>query len=121
MNPLLVVNPRSGGGNTGKTFDAMRSAIQRALGELDVELTQHPGHAIALARDAARAGRPLVIALGGDGTFNEVVNGLMQAGTHATRVGLIGQGTGGDFRRTLGIEHRLDRYLDRLASGSERR
>ena len=120
MNPLLVVNPRSGGGKTGKTFDAMRAAIQQRLGEVDVELTLHPGHGIALARDAARAGRPLVVAVGGDGTLNEVVNGLMQARPHATRVGLIGQGTGGDFRRTLGIEHRLDRYLDALASGHER-
>ena len=120
MNPLLVVNPQSGGGRTGKTFGEMRSAIQRALGEFDVELTQHAGHGIAIARDAARAGRPLVIAVGGDGTFNEVVNGLMQAGTNTTRVGLIAQGTGGDFRRTLGIDHRLDRYLDALASGHER-
>ena len=118
--PLLVVNPRSGGGKTGKTFEEMRPAIGRALGEFDVELTAHPGHAIAIARDGARAGRPLVVAVGGDGTMNEVVNGLMQGPASGTRLGLIAQGTGGDFRKTLGIEHRLDRYLEALASGNER-
>ncbi len=120
MKPLLVVNPRAGGGKTGKTFGGMRQTIERALGAFDAEETLQVGHAIAIARDAARAGRPLVVALGGDGTLNEVVNGLMQAGEHSTRLGLIAQGTGGDFRRTLGLEHRLDRYLDAIASGNER-
>ncbi len=127
MNPLLVVNPKSGGGATGRTFGALRSTIERALGKVDVSMTERPGHGIDLAREAAVAGHPLVIAVGGDGTLHEVVNGLMQArsggyGTKAdgTQLGIIGQGTGGDFRKTLGIEHRLDRYVDAIASGKQR-
>jgi diacylglycerol kinase (ATP) len=71
-----------------------------------------------------------VIAVGGDGTFHEVVNGLMQVKNgasgssnepaDATRIGMIAQGTGGDFRKALGLEHRLDKYLEALASGRER-
>lgn len=118
MKPLLVVNPRSGGGATGRTFAAMRGAIERALGPVEVTMTEHPGHGAELAREGAKAGHELVVAVGGDGTLHEVVNGLV--GTEA-RLGLIAQGTGGDFRRTLGIEHRLDRYLDALKSGRERR
>jgi len=127
VKPLLVVNPKSGGGSTGRTFGSMKVAIERALGKVEVAMTERAGHGIDLAREGAIAGHPLVIAVGGDGTFHEVVNGLMQArggayGTKAddTRIGMIAQGTGGDFRKALGLEHRLDKYLDALKSGSER-
>ena len=122
MKPLFVVNPKSGGGATGRTWAQMRSTIERALGAVDVALTERPGHGIELAREGAKAGHPLVVAVGGDGTLHEVVNGLMQAKAAApdVRVGLVGQGTGGDFRKTLGLEHRLDKYVEALASGRER-
>jgi YegS/Rv2252/BmrU family lipid kinase len=127
LNPLLVVNPTSGGGATGRAFAAMKDTIERALGPVDVAMTTHAGHGIDLAREGAVAGAPLVVAVGGDGTLHEVVNGLMQAkagayGTKAdaTQLGLIAQGTGGDFRKTLGLEHRLDKYLDALKSGRTR-
>jgi YegS/Rv2252/BmrU family lipid kinase len=127
VKPLLVVNPHSGGGATGRAFGALRATIERALGPVEVALTERTGHGIDLAREGALAGHPLVVAVGGDGTFHEVVNGLMQArggdyGTKgdAAQVGLIAQGTGGDFRKALGLEHRLDRYLEALTSGRER-
>jgi len=119
VKPVCVVNPRSGGGRTGKIWGDMRSAITRALGDFDAVYTEHTGHGIDLAREAALLGAPLVIAVGGDGTFNEVAGGILLA-NKGTRIGLIAQGTGGDFRRTLGLEHRLDKYLDALASGRER-
>ena len=119
MNPLLVVNPKSGGGATERTFGAMKDTIERALGKVDVAMTEHAGHGIELAREGALAGHPLVIAVGGDGTFHEVVNGLMQA-NRDTRIALIAQGTGGDFRKSLGLEHRLDKYLAAIKSGNER-
>jgi len=125
--PLIVVNPRSGGRSTARVFAAMRGTIERALGKCEVAMTEHAGHGIDLARQGAIAGHPLVIAVGGDGTIHEVVNGLMQAkssdygtGAGKTALGIIGQGTGGDFRKTLGLEHRLDRYVEALASGKER-
>ena len=128
MKPLLVVNPRSGGGATGRTFGAMKETIERVLGPVEVAMTEHAGHGIDLAREGAIAGHPLVVAVGGDGTLHEVANGLMQArggayGTRAdgTQIGMIPQGTGGDFRKALGLEHRLDRYLDALKSGRARK
>lgn len=127
MKPLLVVNPRSGGGAAGRAFEATRRAIERTLGAVDVARTERPGHGVELAREGALAGRTLVVAVGGDGTIHEVANGLLQArdrgdGTRAdhAELGVIGQGTGGDLRKTLGIEHRLDRYLEAIASGQRR-
>lgn len=76
------------------------------------------GHAQDLAYQGARAGHPLIVAVGGDGTFSEVVNGVLTAsepfadsggcanhaaGPTGPAVGLINMGTGGDFRRSLGI------------------
>jgi diacylglycerol kinase (ATP) len=120
--PLLVVNPHSGGGNTGKVFPELKTTIERVLGKCDVVFTEAPGHAIELARNAVKDARSLIVAIGGDGTIHEVVNGVMSANAqHATRIGVIGQGTGGDFRRTLGLEHRLDRYLESITSGRTRK
>lgn len=121
--PLLVVNPASGGGRTGKTFESLRATIQASLGDVTVAFTERRGHAIELARKGVRDGHPLVIAVGGDGTFHEVVNGVLdeaEAGGSKVQVGLIAQGTGGDFRKSLGLEHRLDHYLAALASGRTR-
>ncbi len=120
--PLLIVNPNAGGGKAKRLFPEIEPVVIRALGAVDVAFTERAGHGIDLARDAARDGRPLVIALGGDGSFNEIVNGVMTGGepTTKTAVGFIGQGTGGDFRRTLDVEHRLDKYLEALASGRTR-
>jgi diacylglycerol kinase (ATP) len=118
-NAFVVVNPRSGGGKAGRVFADVRQVLERRLGPVRVAMTESSGHAIELARDAVRDGTELVIAVGGDGTLHEVANGILDAGGGAA-LGYVGQGTGGDFRKTLGIEHRLDAYVDAIASGRER-
>jgi YegS/Rv2252/BmrU family lipid kinase len=121
VKPYLVVNPKSGGGATGRTFAAMRATIERSLGDVDVGMTERAGHGAELSKEAAERGHPLVVAVGGDGTIHEVVNGLVAANRGpAVELGIIGQGTGGDFRKTLEIDHRLDRYLEAIASGRKR-
>jgi diacylglycerol kinase (ATP) len=99
----------------------VRAVVERRLGPVDVEVTRHPGHALDLARAAADGGRARVVAVGGDGTLHEVANGVLDSGrAREVVLGFIGQGTGGDFRRTLGIAHRLDAYVEAIASGRER-
>jgi len=123
MKPLLIVNPRSGGGRTGALFEKMRSPIERSLGAFDTVFTERGRHAVDLAREAALSGRETVVAVGGDGAIHEVTNGLMQAkekGAEGTRLGIIGTGTGGDFRKSLEIEHRLDKYSEVVARGATR-
>jgi YegS/Rv2252/BmrU family lipid kinase len=119
--PLVIVNPRSGGGRAGRTFSEVRTVLERRLGPLDVEFTSRSSHAIELARAGVAKGARLVVAVGGDGTLHEVANGVLDAGDPGAAVGYVGQGTGGDFRKTLGIEHRLDAYVEAIASGRVRR
>ncbi|MCC7535090.1 MAG: YegS/Rv2252/BmrU family lipid kinase [Deltaproteobacteria bacterium] len=116
--PLLIVNPNAGGGRTGKQLATIRPVIERALGACELAPTAGPGDAIRIAREATQAKRSLVIAIGGDGTVHEVVNGVVEGGG-TTPVGIIGTGTGGDFTKTLRIAHRLDHYLAAIKGGKE--
>ncbi len=118
--PLLIVNPISGGGRAGRTAADVRAVLERRLGPVDLAMTRGPAHAIDIARQGAEHGRTLLVAVGGDGTLHEVANGVLDAGGGAA-IGYVGQGTGGDFRRSLGVEHRLDAYTEAIASGRERR
>lgn len=120
LRPLVIVNPISGGGRAGRTANQVHSVLERRLGPVDLEMTKGRAHAIDIAREAVGQGRALLIAVGGDGTLHEVANGILEAGGNAA-IGYVGQGTGGDFRRSLGIEHRLDAYIEAIASGRERR
>jgi len=123
VRPFVIVNPRSGGrarGPGSRYWTDLRAVIERRLGPIDLAFTARAEHAIELARQAASDGRALVVAVGGDGTLHEVANGVLSAGTGAA-VGYIAHGTGGDFCRTLGTEHRLGAYLAAIAGGRERR
>jgi diacylglycerol kinase family enzyme len=77
--PVVVVNPAAAGGTVRRRWAELEAAIRRALGDFTPAFTERAGHATELTRDALRAGAPLVIAMGGDGTINEVVNGFFPA------------------------------------------
>ena len=118
MKPLIILNPSSQGGKTGERALELERVITRYLGPIDVVHTERPRHATRIAYEAAHQGRPTIVGVGGDGTLHEIVNGVMQArdeGIDPPRIGLVGQGTGGDFRKTLGLEHRLDRYCEAIS------
>jgi len=120
---LLIVNPHSVGGSTGRRWPEFESRLRQSLTvPFDVVFTERPGHATLLAREGA-ARYDCVVAVGGDGTTNEVVNGLVN--DHGPlrpdlRLGIIPRGTGADFPRTLGIPHHLEDAAARLAQGNVR-
>lgn len=120
--PLLIVNPRSGGGLSEAAWARAARAIAEGLGPFEARMTERAHHARTLAADAARAGKRLVIAVGGDGTLNEVVNGLMDAGApEETAFALIPRGTGGDFRRTIDGAEDLCEAARRIREGTRRK
>lgn len=97
-----VVNPRSATGKTGR----MWPKIAASLPELDVRFTQYPGHATKLTRECLGEGYERIIAVGGDGTINEVVNGFLRDGRPIRPnavLAILPLGTGSDFQKSLGI------------------
>ena len=119
MKPLLVVNPKSAGGRTGRHFDAIARAVRSAIGDFDAAFTRAPGDGARLAREGCAAGAQLVVAVGGDGTASEVVDGIVLGAPAGRDVhfGFIPRGTGGDLRKTLGIGADLTSSARALASG----
>lgn len=100
--PLVIVNPRSASGSTRERWSATASDLRAHFGPFSVAFTKGPGDGIDLAERAAKGGRKFIIACGGDGTINEVANGILRSGIDA-ELGVLPSGTGGDFRRTLGL------------------
>jgi len=100
----LIVNPTAGAGRTAKKWPQIKGLLNHIGLRFDHDLTEAPGHAIELAKAAANKGYELVVSVGGDGTINEVVNGLYNAGSIGdVTMGIISTGTGSDYIRTIGV------------------
>lgn len=100
--PLVIVNPKSAGGSTQSRWAETAADFRAHFGAFQVAFTKKAGDGTALALRGAEQGRKFIIACGGDGTINEVANGILESGKDI-EFGILPSGTGGDFRRTLGI------------------
>ena len=105
----VIVNPVAGAGRTGRLWPQIMGLFKTHGIRFEHDITEAPGHAIELARTAAEKGYEMVVSVGGDGTINEIVNGLYAAGNIGnTLLGIISTGTGGDYIRTVGIPRRYE-------------
>lgn len=123
MRYHLIMNPAAAGGRTGKAGETLRESVSRVLGSGGISQTQYRGHATELARDALRQGAEMILVAGGDGTVNEVVNGMFENGepiVPSPCLGLISLGTGGDFARTFDMATSVEASLERIARGGSR-
>ena len=115
---LAVVNPHSWGDRTGVIWPTIEEKLRRAIGPVKAVFTDAPMAGEALTRQALKDGMEQIIAVGGDGTINEVINGFFDNGKPINPeavVAVLTSGTGADFRRTFGMPDDLDQQIERLA------
>ena len=106
MTGFVVVNPRSAGGRTAREWPRIETALRSAYPHMRLAMTERRGDATRLVRYALNEGHHEIVAVGGDGTINEAVNGLFDADGPVSPdavFGFITSGTGGDFRKTFGL------------------
>jgi len=118
MRAAVILNPRAGGGAAGRRWPSIRHEVERRLGRVEIRRTESPGHGTTLARELTAAGFDPIIAAGGDGTLNEVVNGVLAVDA-GTRLGVLPLASGGDFARALGLGG-IGVALDSMAAGATR-
>lgn len=122
MRVCFIVNPNSANGQTMGRFAAIQPGLSAVFPEMKVRFTERPCHAIDLACQAAGEDFEAVVAVGGDGTLNEVVTGLDRCGRpDAVLLGMIPSGTGGDFRKTSGFPRQMEQAVAYLSDWRERR
>lgn len=107
---LVIINPASAGGRTARDWPRVQRCLVDAGVEFEPRMTSATGDATRLAREALREGFTRVVAVGGDGTLNEVVNGFFDPQSTEpinpqAVLGMLPSGTGGDFRKSVGIPH----------------
>lgn len=120
MTAFVVVNPRSGNGRTGREWKEIARKLETVYPHMSVGFTKSTGQAAALVRHALAEGHREILAIGGDGTINEAMNGFFDANgpTAPDAVfAFLTSGTGGDFRKTFGIEAGIDAGIERLKKG----
>jgi YegS/Rv2252/BmrU family lipid kinase len=119
----VIVNPHAARGSVGRNWPHLKELAERRLGRFRVFLTAAPGEATHFARLALSEGAQSIVCVGGDGTLNEVVNGLMgEEGQEnpEVRLGFIPNGTGCDFRKTLLIPTHPEEALKIIQEGRTR-
>ncbi|MGC8497051.1 MAG: diacylglycerol/lipid kinase family protein [Thermoplasmata archaeon] len=100
MKAFFIVNPVAGNGRGKRVWEEIRDKLFKSIGEQDYKFTDFPGDATDLARDAVDRGYDTIVSCGGDGTVNEVLNGLVNSNVNFT---ILPLGTGSDFGKTVGI------------------
>jgi YegS/Rv2252/BmrU family lipid kinase len=116
-----IVNPCAGHGKTARIWPGLSKTLVDRMGPITARFTEHSGHGMSLARELVEQAFDLIIVVGGDGTLNEVANGLLDHDRPLrpeTCLGILPLGTGGDFQRTLGIPSKQEAAIDILATGN---
>ena len=119
----VILNPYSNRGGAGQGVDALRAALIAADLTADITLTSKAGDAIEIARQARLDGYDVIVAAGGDGTVNEVVNGIALATPADENVGplaVLPMGSGNDFSDMMDMSRDLAAGIKRIQDGRAR-
>jgi YegS/Rv2252/BmrU family lipid kinase len=124
MPATVIVNPYSNRWETGRRIPEIEAGLKKANIDYVLQITENPGHGVELAKAAVMAGNTPLIAVGGDGSVSEVVNGLMQSTPPdqypAGPIGFLPLGTANDLTDVLGIPRELDDAIKVIAGGHTR-
>ena len=118
----IILNPIAGKGGAAALIPEIEATLKSLNLDYDLVVTEEPGHAISLAKEAAEKKYDVVVSAGGDGTSNEVLNGLMQAkkaGVKNITMGVIPVGRGNDFAFSMGVPIDLKASIEAIAKGEK--
>lgn len=118
---FFVVNPASANGTTRVVWEEIADYLKLQALEFDYKMTNGPEQATDITRNAIKKGYKKIIAVGGDGTVNEVINGFFEEGkplSASVALGVISRGTGCDLIRTLGIPKHYQGAVETLKIGN---
>ncbi len=121
---VIIINPAAQNGALGRRWPELCQVVRRHIPAFEEQRTEAAGDATRMAREAIESGADQIVAVGGDGTVNEVVNGFVRDGElieSQCALGLIPFGTGGDFRRTVRVPKDVSRAAEIIAAGETRR
>src|SRR3972149_575227 len=115
---LLILNPNSDRGRSGQRASDLRAIVDE-MGGADWRGTEYPAHAVEIAAEAGIKGYKTVVALGGDGTVHEVVNGLMKIdAVPRPRLGIVPLGSGNDFPHAAILKTNPQQAVKRVFGGA---
>ncbi len=120
MKTKVVINPYSANKSTAKQWAKKSAFLKGKIGHYDAEFTTKAKEATTITQEALKDGYERIIAVGGDGTVNEVVNGFFENDRPINPdavLSVIMTGTGGDFRKTAGISKNITESITQLANG----
>ena len=115
MRMKIILNPTAGRGKGKNAQQIIEDVLRESFVEYDIELTKGPGLALELAKKAVKDGYNTVVAAGGDGTVNQVLNGLAESGIP---MAVLPCGTGNDFAAMLGMPKDLKESMQQILNGS---
>lgn len=122
-NIMAVINPASSGGKTAKVWPKINKYFKDEFVNFTEKLTTKPGDAVKIAKEAVEKNYDYLLAVGGDGTVNELVNGMLLAETENLNTELIiyAQGTGSDLSRTLKLSKDIDQFIEMIKKGKSKK
>lgn len=109
----IIINPAAAGGKTAAVWAKKRKYFQAAFANSKEIYTQKPDHAVKIAKRAVELDTDYIMAVGGDGTVNEVINGMLKAETKklTTKIIIYPQGTGSDLNRSLKLPRKTTEFI----------
>ncbi len=124
MKTIVIVNPQAGNGRTEKIWPNIESALEKSIGSFEVLQTTCRGDATDLSRKILKEDAARIVAVGGDGHLNEVLNGFIENDLPVnaeSRLSFVMTGTGCDFQRSLGISGKWQNAVAELKDAKVRK